>query len=328
MAFLNSKLKNITEVGIINSIAEDTELINFTEGVLDKKLRDNAEQNEVFIDYLLNTFYYQMQTNVLFAGDPSFYKGTTDYQKRFKQIFSPGTYTTGTGTFDAVILEDSMVPTSQENLKHIYDIIDGSDMTAIEKKALKIMWKEKADAKKKKNQNNESDGGTFVSLDFRKKVLDDLGEWGEAHDKAYERIKNGNETIEDLRIIDPPASPLKPFMFTKINVGGTQVPIQVKNSETVLTKSFALKKDKKGNLVYPKLAAVYNDMQDQKYEVAFFQSAIKVGGIKNISDNRFTHYESTNEGYQPSVGYDGMKVFRLDRSDYRKQQENSCSPYR
>ncbi len=319
--FFKQQVEKYTEVGIINSIAEDTELINFTEGILDTKLKDNAEQNEVFIDYLLNTFYYQMQTNVLFAGDPSFYKGTTDYQKRFKQIFSPGTYTTGTGTFDAVILEDSMVPTSQENLKHIYDIIDESDMTAIEKKALKIMWKEKADAKKKKNQNNESDGGTFVSLDFRKKVLEDLGEWGEAHDKAYERIKNGNETIEDLRIIDPPASPLKPFMFTKINVGGTQVPIQVKNSETVLTKSFALKKDKKGNLVYPKLAAVYNDMQDQKYEVAFFQSAIKVGGIKNISDNRFTHYESTNEGYQPSVGYDGMKVFRLDRSDYRKQQE-------
>lgn len=179
--FFKQEVKKYTESGIINSISQDTGLINFTEGVMDKKLKDPAEQTEVFIDYLLNTFYYQMQTNVLFAGDPSFYKGTTDYQKRFKQIFSPGTYTTGTGTFDAVILEDSMVPTSQENLKHIYDIIDKSDMTPIEKKALKIMWKE--------NQNNESDGGTFVSLDFRKKVLEDLGEWGEAHDKAYERIK-------------------------------------------------------------------------------------------------------------------------------------------
>ena len=318
--FFKQEVKKYIESGIIDSVSEDTELLNFTEGVLDKKLKDPAEQTEVFIDYLLNTFYYQMQTNVLFAGDPSFYKGTTDYQKRFKQIFSPGTYTTGTGTFDAVILEDSMVPTSQENLEHIYDIVDGSDMTPIEKKALKIMWKEKASSNSKK-QNNESDGGTFVSLDFRKKVLEDLGEWGEAHDKAYERIKNGNETIEDLRIIDPPASPLKPFMFTKLDVDGTQVPIQIKNSETVLTKSFALKKDKKGNLVYPKLAAVYNDMQDQKYEVAFFESAVKVGGIKNISDSRFTHYEFTDDGYKPSVGYEGMKIFQLDRSDYRKQQE-------
>lgn len=215
-----------------------------------------------------------------------------------------------------------MVPTSKENLKHINDIIDKSNMTPVEKEALKIMWKEKANAKKVGDQNNESDGGTFVSLDFRKKILKGLGEWGEAHDKAYDRIKKGKETIEDLRIIDPPASPLKPFTFTQMYVDGVRVPMQIKNSETVLTKSFALKKDKQGNLVYPKLAAIYEDMERGAYEVALFESAVKVGGITNGKDSRFTHYEKQADGsYIPSVGYDSVKVFNLDISDYRKQQE-------
>ena len=322
--FLKKHIDKYKEVGIIEAINDANEIV-FAEGVLDSDLDTPQKQNAFFIDYLLNTFYYQTQTNVLFAGDPSFYKNTEDWQKRFKQIFSPGTYTTGTGTFGAIILEDSMVPTSEENLKHIEDIIDNSDMVSAEKETLKIAWRLKA-SKKAKDQNNESDGGTIVSLDFRKQVLQDLGEWGDAHDKAYERIKNGNETIADLEIIDPPASPLKPFMFTTRDIDGIVAPFQVKNAETVLTKSLAFKKNKAGKLVYPKLAAVYNDMQKGLYEVALFESAVKVGGIKNKptdnEDARFTHYEVNTAGeYAPSVGYNGMKVFQIDRSDYRRQQE-------
>ncbi|MEE9376801.1 MAG: hypothetical protein V3V33_02055 [Candidatus Lokiarchaeia archaeon] len=318
--FFTKQIKKYQESGIIQGVQND--LIVFNSNILDSSLNTTQKQNEVFMEYLLNTYYYNLQTNVLFAGDPSFYKNTEDYQKRFKQIFSPGTYTTLTGSYGAIIVEDSMVPTSKENLKHINDIIDKSDLTAVEKEALRIIWKEKADINVKKNQNNESDGGTIVSLDFRKKILQGLGEWGKAHDEAYKRIKQGNETIEDLRIIDPPASPLKPFTFTHININGIQVPFQIKNAETVLTKSFAYKKDKKGNLVYPKLAAIYEDMEKGVYEVALFESAVKVGGIANKADNRFTHYEETNDGtYKPSVGYDGMKVLQLNISDYRKQQE-------
>ena len=313
--FLKKQVEQYTKSGIVEGVRDDGMLL-FAEGVISSKITSVEEQNSFFMDYLLNTYYYQTQTNTLFAGDPSFYKNATNYQKRFKQIFSPGTYTTGTGTFSAIILKDSMVPTSKENLQHIFSIIEDSSMTSIEKEALKIIWK-----KAYEKGNNESDGGTYVSLDFRKKVLDDLGEWGDAHDRAYERIKNGNETIEDLEIIDPPAKPLKPFMFTKRIVDGVEVPIQIKNSETVLTKSFALKKDKQGNLVYPKLAAIYNDMQKGVYEVGFFESAVKVGGIRNIG-GEFTEYEVDSEGnYAPSVGLEGMTVIEMDQSDYRKQQE-------
>jgi len=314
--FFKQQVDKYKEAGIIKSVTEDG-LIVFADNIIDKKLNNSIAKNEVFQDYLLNTFYYQMQTNVLFAGDPSFYKNTTDYQKRFKQIFSPGTYTTNTGTFSAITLADSMVPTSEENLEHIFDIIDKSDMTDLEKEALKIVWEEKADVKNKKRQNNESDGGTWVSLDFRKKVIEGLGEWSDAHPKAYERIKKGTETIEDLNIRDPPASALKPFMFTKTMIDGVEVPMQVKNSETVLTKSFALKKDKQGNLVYPKLAAIYNEMEAGRYDVAFFESAVKVGGLKN-SDNKFTNYELVDGKF---VAPENMRIQQIQFSDYRKQQE-------
>ena len=70
----------------------------------------------------------------------------------------------------------------------------------------------------------------------------------EAHEEAAERIRKGEETIEDIALFPP----IKPFMFTQKNIDGTMVPVQVKNSEVLLTKAMAERKDVNGNIKYPK----------------------------------------------------------------------------
>ena len=255
--------------GIILAVNKDTGVITFSEKMIDKKV-DAKDRTEFYKNYLMNTYYMNTQLTTLFGGDPAFYKNTVDYQKRYKQVMSPGMFTNTEGqpeNYRGVILNDEELPTSAQTQEHIIDLINKSNMTEEEKQSLRVMWTT--------TNHNTSDAATYVSPDRRKQTLDGLGRWTPQHEESLARIKEGTESIADLELLNPPFKPEKPFVFSHRIVEGKVIPTQVKNAETVLTKSFATKKDASGNYLYPVLAAIYQDMEEGKFDMAIFESAVK-----------------------------------------------------
>ena len=313
--FFKKEIDSLKKKGVILAVNDTTGKIAFSEKVIDKTIKDSTD---FFKSYLLNTYYMNTQLTTLLGGDPAFYKNTTDYQKRFKQVLSPGMFSNTENQRDyykAIILNDEAAPTKKETQSHILAIIDRANIPEAEKKVLRTTWTT--------TDHNYTDAATFISAERRKETMEGLGRWTPEHDAAMVRMKAGKETIEDLNLLNPPFKPEKPFIFSHRIEDGVVIPTQIKNAETVLTKSFAEKKDAAGNFLYPKLAALYADMESGKIDTAIFESAVKVGGIGNTIDKenkvRFTEYEE-----QPDGSYklpENAEIINLKTEDWRLQQE-------
>ena len=327
--FFNKQFTELKEKGIIKSIADNGDVL-FNSGIIDTRITSSSKINntEFLKGYLLNQFYYNTQLNTLFGGDISFYKGTVDAQKRFKQLFSPGTYTLGEGNMDAVILDDIEELTEEKTLEVIDSIIEDSNLTDGEKRLTKEVWKQK---------HNITDAATILSLRRRKEILEDLDRWTPEMEESYKRIERGEDTLEDFHTVNsnPFASPAKPFFYTVRNINGTRVPLQIKNAEFVPTPAFALQKE--GDAYkYPKLAALYLDLNggknlkgqevQPKFDVAMFATAVKVGAVaNNVTIDNKGDYKYTFNSYQEVDGEfkinEGFNVIQIDKADYRSQQE-------
>ena len=312
--FLANEVKKYKEVGIITGVNEATGEFSFTDKFIDTNIK-KEDRTTFFKEYLLNTYYMNTQLSTLLAGDSSFYKNLGDIQKRFAQVVSPGIYgdTSSLPTYyKAIIINDSIKPTEKQTADHILSIINSSNNLSLQdKKELSVFWTAKTE---KSNGNNESDGATYIHPNRRKEQLESLNRWTPEHEEAHQRILAGKETIEDLMLINPPFKPEKPFIFTHITVEGKQVPIQIKNAETVLTKSFAETSSE--------LTALYNDMEAGKFTAVMFESAVKVGGVGNKVDAkgkvRFGEYSLKDGQYVLS---DNTYIHELPTADWRLQQE-------
>lgn len=320
--FFPKEIETYKRKGIITAVNKETGAITFAEKVIDRRVVKEKEQ--FFKDYLLNTFYMNTQLSTIFGGDPAFYKNTVDYQKRYKQVLSPGTYSNTENQrthYKAVVLNDSIVPTDKETVKHITELVNSSKLSEQEKTELITIWTTKG-KDNGKDGNNESDAATYITPQRRKETMEGLGRWTPEHEIALQRILDGKESVEDLLLINPPFKPEKPFVFNQRIVDGTVIPTQVKNAEIVLTKSFAEKKNNEGKFMYPKLAAIYRDMQNGMYDTAIFESAVKVGAVGNTVDNkgkvRFSDYTLVGEEYQLA---DDTEIIELKTEDWRLQQE-------
>jgi hypothetical protein len=319
--FFKNEINFYKKKGIITAINETTGELVFADKLMDKSIK-REDRTEFFKNYLLNTYYMNTQMTTLFGGDSSFYKNTVDFQKRYKQVLSPGLYTNTENQptyYKGVILKDSIMPTDKAFGKYALDLIKKSKLPESEKNNLSAIWTSKFDTESPSYEgNNETDGATWISPKRRKQQLESLGRWTPEHEAAMKRIETGKDTIEDLMLINPPFKPEKPFVFTHRIEDGTVVPTQVKNAETVLTKSFAETKTSNGSLKYPKLAALYQDMVDEKFDVAMYESAVKEGAIKNISGD-FSEYTQQPDGsYKIS---EDAEVFNFKTEDWRLQQE-------
>ena len=327
--FFNKQFTELKEKGIIKSIADNGDVL-FNSGVIDTRITSSSKINntEFLKGYLLNQFYYNTQLNTLFGGDIAFYKGTVDAQKRFKQLFSPGTYTLSEGNMDAVILDDIEELTEGKTLEVINSIIEDSNLTDAEKRLTKEVWKQK---------HNITDAASILSLRRRKEILEDLDRWTPDMEESYKRIERGEDTLEDFHTVNsnPFASPAKPFFYTVRNINGARVPLQIKDAEFVPTPAFALQKE--GDAYkYPKLAALYLDLNggknlkgqevQPKFDMAIFESAVKVGAVaNNVTIDDKGDYKYTFNSYQEVDGEfkinEGFNVIQIDKADYRLQQE-------
>jgi len=320
--FLAKELAYYKKEGIIKSYTNDK--IVFADKVIDGRIKN---KEEFFANYLYNSFYMNMQMTSLFGGDPAFYKNTTDYQKRYKQILSPGTYPNTEGlsaTYNMVVLEDEVAPTDEKTVDSIKKIIEQSNLTAEEKLTLSTLWGTvfSNPASKDFEGHNLTDGATFISVHRKKQQLEGLNKWTPAHEEAYQRELRGEKPTEkDLDMFKPE----KPFYFGFRTVEGVSVPTQVKNSEVTLTHTLALQKNADGTFMYPKLAAMYQDLMNPEKGIdAFaFASAIKdgaVGANVNAKGNvEFADYVQQSDGSYTLTN--GQNIMAMQAADWRLQQE-------
>lgn len=319
--YLQLQYQSYLKTGIIKAINPTTGAITFADKLFSKNIKD---QIGFFTDYLYNAYYMNTQLTTVFAGDLAFYKNTDNFQKRYKQVMSPGMFTNTekiSETFNAVILKDEVLPTKAATSKAIVEIIKTSDLTPEEKKRLITLWTAGLSDIKSSDYkgNNTSDGATIISIHRRKAQLEGLNRWTEAHQIAYDKeLKGIPLNINEFDLFRPE----KPYYFAHRNSNGTVVPAQIKNSEIVLTRALAAK--------FPKLEAVYDTLMNgiknedgttTTVDSIIFESAIKVGGTKsfiNGNEDYATYTKQKDGSYKLSAN---PEIVVLNSSDYRLQQE-------
>lgn len=313
--FLELQKKKYKEAGAIKSFEKGPNgKIIFAEKIITSERQSNSK--EFFIDFLYNQYLMNMQLSTIFAGDPAFYKGTVDYQKRFKEIISPGTFTNHERImpeYRGYIFSDEYVPTQQETAKEIINNIKKSNLPEQKKLELTALWEQLSNQDPKAKTNNITDAATFISVERMVDIYDSLNRLTPELEQAAERIKQGIEKPEDAGMFQI----FKPFQFTKRMVNGVEVPVQVKNSEMLLTKSYASRS--------PKLMKMYELLNDSENGVDFiaFDSAVKVGRTEERGTEKSTKKHSqlleTSEGnYELSPE---AEVISLLHEDWRLQQE-------
>lgn len=291
------------------------------EGNTEKTAYVNLNQNATpeTIDKVLADFYWNYKFATInqlqfFTIDPSFYKGTKDLQKRYKEIHAPGTILSlqardfygnlysETGIERCLYFEDIELPATDDFIA----AIKANDKTrAYVGKYLK---------------NTLTDGQGFRTLDSYRKVRGMAGQWTEEHEAAYKAIKalrakyGRNEQIssEDLAEIAKLAvvfQPIKPYMFThehfKVNATDELlIPVQHKYAEAVLIPELlpnGLLKD----------MAYY--MEDNDIDMVGSTTVVKVGGFGATDISKAKNTGELNEAL--AKGY----VHQLSYEDYRIQ---------
>ena len=304
----------------------EIQILDNTDGVL--TIKDNAIDASLAKHDLvqeLNNFYYgfmaaQNQITTLFAGDPAFYGSDTDFFKRIKQIYSPGTFLDlkaefkgdlsgvfeNRGLRDAyktVYLKDTEVVSKHADtiFNNLLNVNTNPDLAL--KIASKYGYKHTTakTVKRKKNGKevdvevnvdskgnqydieliNTTDAQAYVGIERYREIMIGRNKWSQKMEDALPDIIAGRATPAQLRLV---MQPIKPFVFDHTLSHNTVVPIQNKNSEFLLLPQLA-----KGN---PKLEDVLKgmghvfgetpsfNMKNKLYDSVQFESAVKVGGNK------------------------------------------------
>ncbi len=215
---------------------------------LSQEVRGNRTIDQVLSDYYWNTKFATIQQLQMMTIDPSFYKGTKDLQKRYKEIHAPGT----------ALSVEAINPFTGERYSNdgiercVYfdDIVVDAEKTNPEfMQAVASHFGKDSDVYKSYKRNVLADGQGYRTLESYKKVMGMAGKWNERMEATYNQIqslrakigRDENPSMEDIKAISDLAvtfQPIKPYMFTFENYPlGTdmlKIPVQHKYAEAVL----------------------------------------------------------------------------------------------
>lgn len=291
-------LDSYEQNGILKA-AERVENINDN----NRSIKENVE------NFLWNDFFAANNILQLTITDKAFYPTTAELQKRLAELHAPGIkankYATdykgnrvSDGTYRTILISDYEGFTANiiDNLTEIFD-----RKIAQAPKEEKAAWRALKESLVGENGRyrkiNVTDGQAYSSpASYRKKMLM-FGKWSIEAETAYQKIRSGNFTMDDLNVA---FQPLKPFVYGHLHKKtGTQnapiqemnVPFQAKNSEYLLIIADALMQGQetgRPNL----LKAIYEVMEESEelfptkgIDTVQFNSAIKSGaqGVINLS---------------------------------------------
>lgn len=279
------------------------ELETFKDYIESIELPSNLVNDFIIKSYVANDFLAKTQLISLTSGDPAYYKNSGDFFKRNKQINSPGMYINSGATFsytggnnklkgenitvrphfNTIFLTDSQVPA---NFK---DELEQALVTT------GVSNSEAKELANKYNVTEESDAQAYITLDRWVEIQIGLGRYDNSAHEAVSRLKSGKATSNDVNLV---MQPIKPFYFGHVDIDGTLVPMQNKNSEYVLLREFANKS--------PQLSKLLDFMEENNVSSAQFESAIKVGLHNKVEVDNLSNLTPT---------------VKLNNNDYRVQME-------
>lgn len=216
---------------------------------LSQEVKGDRTIDQVLADYYWNTKFATIQQLQMMTIDPSFYKGTKDLQKRYKEIHAPG----------SALSVEAIDPFTGERYSNdgiercvYFDdiIVDAEKIDPKFMAAIASHFGKNSDIYKSYKKNVLADGQGYRTLESYKKVMGMAGKWDERMEAAYNQIqslrakigKDTNPSMEDIKAISDLAvvfQPIKPYMFTFENFSindsdKLKIPVQHKYAEAVL----------------------------------------------------------------------------------------------
>lgn len=271
------------------------------------------ELDAVLKDFYWNSTFAMINQLQFFTIDPSFYKGTKDLQKRYKEIHAPGTI------LSTSALDFNGNPYSTDGIERVIYFEDielpaaGDFIEALKDRGIS------EDIIKKYLKNTLTDGQGYRTLESYRKVRGMAGQWSEEHENAYNEIKNlrakygpkdkiSNEDLARIAELAVVFQPIKPYMFTheRYQVNENEValiPVQHKYSEAILIPELlpdGLLKD----------MAYY--MEDNHIDMVGSTTIVKVGGFGAADISKAKTTEELNEamamGYMHEFSYEDYRI--------------------
>ena len=323
------------------------------------------EVDKALTEYIWNDLFATINIIELTATDLAYFKNVEDFQKRYAAVHSPGI------RMNTEAVDDKGRKYSSDKKCRVMHIADSMEMSEIIENVRQVFTekidkaktpKEKADLKKMTDliltsfeEFNVTDGQGYSSPTSYRKKMGMLGRWSEAEEKAYENIRKGEFTVEDLGIV---WQPLKPFIYAQMDkttgsdtMSEIKVPMQVKDSEYMLLLADALMR---GGNKQSKLTAIFDFMEDSAYDgrvsdngkvlnagtyngkgidTVAFVSTSKFGsiGVVDINDSAIASFRENNPEYAEVSDYDIIKYLLEDaayyNADHTEDVDNDMGRY-
>ena len=295
---------------------------------LSQEVKGDRTIDQVLADYYWNTKFATIQQLQMMTIDPSFYKGTKDLQKRYKEIHAPG----------SALSVEAIDPFTGERYSNdgIERVVYFDDIDVNAEKfdpefmaAIANHFGKNSNVYKSYKKNTLTDGQGYRTLESYKKVMGMAGKWDERMEAAYNQIqsirskigKDENPSMEDIKSISDLAvifQPIKPYLFSFENysINGAdmlKIPVQHKYAEAVLIPELLPAGSKLRDIAYWMEEHVNPETgKSEPIDMIGSTKIVKVGGfgstdISNVDSK--TINDAMNKGY----------VHQLSYADYRIQ---------
>lgn len=289
---------------------------------LGQEVKEDNDLDKVLADYYWNTKFATIQQLQMMTIDPSFYKGTKDLQKRYKEIHAPGTPL----SLEAInpwtgerFSEDGI-----ERAVYFDDIDVDAEKTDPEfMAAIANHFGKNSDVYKAYKRNTLTDGQGYRTLESYRKVMGMAGKWDPRMEAAYNQIQSlrtkigreENPSMEDIKVLTDLAvtfQPLKPYLFgfENYSVNDTdmlKIPVQHKYAEAILIPELLPAGSKLRDIAYWMEDHVNPQTgKSEPIDLLGSTKVVKVGGFGSTDISNTTQQDLTeklNKGYVHQLSY-------------------------
>lgn len=252
--------------------------------------------DEKLAEFYNNVKFATINQLQLMTIDTSFYKGTKDLQKRYKEVHAPGS------VLDLMAIDKNGKKFSEDGIERcVYfdDININAEQSNPEfMEAIAAVHGKDSDVYKAYKKNTLTDGQGYRTLRSYRKVMGMAGQWTEEMQKVYEAIEqlkidyNGksipSEKLAEIASMAVVFQPIKPYMFTheKLALNDKDkviIPVQHKYAEAVLIPELLPEGSKLRDMAYW--------MDDNNVDLVGSTKIVKVGSFGSTAID----YETNDE---------------------------------
>lgn len=274
--------------------------------------------DEKLAEFYNNVKFATINQLQLMTIDTSFYKGTKDLQKRYKEIHAPGSL------LSLSAIDSNGKKFSEDGIERcVYfdDININAEQSNPEfMEAIAAVHGKDSDVYKAYKKNTLTDGQGYRTLRSYRKVMGMAGQWTEEMQKVYEAIEqlkvdyNGksipSEKLAEIASMAVVFQPIKPYMFTheKLALNDKDkviIPVQHKYAEAVLIPELLPEGSKLRDMAYW--------MDDNNVDLVGSTKIVKVGGFGSTDISKASDAKSLGEALSKAY------VHQLSYGDYRIQ---------